>query len=75
MQLSAKGACKKHISAFDSREKGERYIKTLQNTLEKAQKEVEEKEAEIKQNEKDIAELTDYQKELDRYHGRKQGLD
>lgn len=63
------------ISAFDSREKGERYIKTLQNTLEKAQKEVEEKEAEIKQNEKDIAELTDYQKELDRYHGRKQGLD
>lgn len=63
------------ISSFSSQEEGEKYIKALQDRLEKTEKEIEEKEAEIKQNEKDMAELTEYQKELDRYHGRKQGLD
>ena len=63
------------ISSFDSREEGEKYIKALQDRLEKTEKEIAGNEAEIKQNERDIAELKGYQEDLDRYHGRKQGLD
>lgn len=52
----------------------DKYIKSLQTTLEKAELELSEKEAEIRQNEKDIAELKKYQNELDTYHGKKHGL-